>query len=187
MQGTATEGFQFRQPDGSYLMRSPFNAANRAALLPAQAARLFWRGAVAGAAAGAAARGQAINPAVVSFLNTLTLPNTVPLTYFYPASTKQQGGLLADLQVEGVDPIRESTSNTFELGYKGLLGGRILLAADVWYSKRENLITPLTITTPFIGYEQTATSAFLLPALNQFFRAAGFPAKATLVTMVPCE
>jgi outer membrane receptor for ferrienterochelin and colicins len=177
VQGTGSDGFQFRQPDGSYLIRSPFTPAalgGPAQLLPATQARLFWPAAVQVVAAQSAAAGTPLPAQLVAFLAGL---NTAPvqLTYFYPASTKQQGGLLSSLAVEGVQPIRESTSNTFEAGYKGLLGTKILLAADVWYSKHQNLVTPLTITTPFVGFDRTTTEALLLPALTQFFQAAGLP------------
>ncbi|MBW3630003.1 MAG: TonB-dependent receptor, partial [Gemmatimonadetes bacterium] len=177
VQGTGSEGFQFRQPNGGYQIRSPFTPAalgGPAALLPAEQARLFWPAAIQVVAAQSAARGQPLPAQMIAFLSTL---NTTPvqLSYFYPASTKKQGGRLSALDVEGVDRIRESTSTTFELGYKGLLGGRILLAADAWYSKREGLVTPLTITTPFVGFEQASATALLIPALTNFFRAAGMP------------
>jgi outer membrane receptor for ferrienterochelin and colicins len=178
VQGTGSEGFQFRQPDGSYRIRSPFTPTalgGPATLLPADQARLFWPAAIQVVAAQSAARGTPLPAQLIAFLAAQNA-TPVALSYFYPASTKQQGGLLSTLSVEGVDPVRESTSNTFELGYKGLLGGRILIAADGWWSKRENLITPLTITTPFVGFEQSSTVAFLLPRLTAFFQAAGLPA-----------
>lgn len=49
VQGTGKEGFSFAQPDGSYLIRSPFTAASglpTTTLLPAAQARAFWPAAV---------------------------------------------------------------------------------------------------------------------------------------------
>lgn len=146
VQGTGTDGFRFRQQDGSYLMRSPFTPeqlGGPAQLLPASAAT-FWQAAVQVAAAQ--------NPALanlVPFLQTLQ-PTAADIgsNYFNPVTGEV--GSLASLDRPDVEPIRESLQSTFELGYTGLIGGRALLAADIWYSRRSQLVTPLTIQTPFI-------------------------------------
>src|SRR5690606_1147072 len=70
---------------------------------------------------------------------------------------------------------RESTTTMIEAGYKGVIGDRLLLAADVWYSQRKNLVTPLLVQTPLIMIDAPSTAAYLVPHLTQFFQAAGFP------------
>src|SRR5690606_9708965 len=80
---------------------------------------------------------------------------------------------LSQLALPDVASIRESTSNTIELGYKGILGERVLLAADVWWAKRENLVTPLTIATPFIHLDAASATQYLTQALVPFFMGAG--------------
>ena len=59
----------------------------------------------------------------------------------------------------------------FEAGYKGVLGDRLLLAADAWYSQRKNLVTPLLVQTPLILIDGPSTGAYLVPRLTQFFQA----------------
>ena len=180
VQGTGDEGFRYRTgAGGGYQIRSPFTPTalgGSKQLLEAQQARLFWPAAIQVVAAQSAARGQPLPAQLIGFLSTLN-PSPVGLTYFHPTSGDR--GALSALNLPDVDPVRESTSNTFEAGYKGLIGNRLVLAADVWYSKRENLVTPLTITTPFVGFDQTSSQALLLPALTQFFTgaflAAGLP------------
>ena len=46
--------------------------------------------------------------------------------------------------------LRESTNETFEVGYKGLINDRFAVAADVWYQERKNFISPLVPRTPLI-------------------------------------
>lgn len=179
IQGTGGQGVRIRQPDGSYLMRSPFNQANTAALLPANAAA-FYPAALAvvrpALRAGLIENGLAAPTAdaVLGFLATLQ-PNAQQIAtgYFHPQTGAR--GLLSGFDFEGVDAMRESTSTTFELGYKGILGNRVLIAADVWQQKRNNLISPLTIGTPFIVADSASAAGYLTAALTQFFQGAGLP------------
>lgn len=182
VQGTGDRGFTLRQSDGTYRMRSPFTpllgAGNPGTLLPAGAAPFFpvaFGGIAPQVRAGLIAQGvpAAQADAIVGFIASLRPTGADIATAFsYPTGG---AGLLADLELDRIEPIRESTSNTFEVGYKGILGGRLLLAADVWYSRRQNLITPLTIATPFLLLEGTTTGAYLATQLTGFFMAAGLP------------
>ncbi|HEX6939796.1 MAG TPA: TonB-dependent receptor [Longimicrobiales bacterium] len=160
IQGTGTDGFSFRQANGGYLMRSPFTppaAGGPAGLVPADAST-YWAAVVQVLAQKAAAAGQPLDPSIVAYLSSLSPGAAISSSYLNP-STRQTGSLDAlDLEIE---PIRESTSTTFEAGYKGVLGERLLLAADFWYSTRENLVTPLTIATPFITLNGEETIGYL--------------------------
>jgi len=172
VQGTGDRGFALRQPDGTFRMRSPFSplvgAGDPGTLLPAGAAPFFpvAFGAIAPQVrAGLIAQGMSAAQAdqIVGFIGSRRpTGNDIATVYSHPTGGS---GLLANLDLDRIDPIRESTSNTFEVGYKGILGGRLLLAADVWYSKRENLVTPLTIATPFLLMEATTTGAYLTAQL----------------------
>ncbi len=161
IQGTGTDGFHFRQADDSFLMRSPFTPdgfGGPAQLVPASAAA-YWAAAVQVVAQKAAAAGTPLDPTTVSYLLGLDPSGAVGSSYYHPSTGAR--GSLADLELPDVNPIRESTTTTFEAGYKGVLAERLLVAADVWYSKRENLVTPLTIATPFITLDGTQTVGFL--------------------------
>jgi len=158
IQGTGADGFRFRQSDGTYLMRSPFTPAQfggPAQLVPANAAA-YWAAAV-----GVLQQMGAIDAATAAYLASLQPAAAAAISSnFFNPSTGAVGSLSA-LDLDKIDPIRESTTTTFEVGYKGVLGDRVVLAADVWYSKRENLVTPLTIATPFITLNPQETIAFL--------------------------
>ncbi|CAN5695490.1 hypothetical protein BH23GEM11_BH23GEM11_09910 [soil metagenome] len=167
VQGTGTEGFQFRQSDGSFLMRSPFTpsaAGGPAQLLPAQASA-FWQAAVMVAAAGAGVQNPAGDPLWGALLQMQPTAADIGSNFFNPFTVANQTGPLSALELPDVQPIRESLQSTIEIGYKGILADRALLAADVWHSRRTQLVTPLTVQTPFVTMNGQDIAAFLVPRL----------------------
>src|SRR5690606_9004736 len=121
VQGTGRDGFQSEQPDGSYLMRSPFTPGDPAALVPANAA-LCWTGAVAG--------GQA--PGAIAERTAANLPSTArwALAAVATASLRPATGkLVAAPPCSRVAPSRESAPASLEAGYRGVIADRLLLAA----------------------------------------------------------
>lgn len=176
VQGTGKEGFSFAQPDGSYLIRSPFSAAGglpTSTLLPAEQARAFWPAAVQVVAQSSP---MPLPTELIQFLSGRSAAG-VSLNYA-EARADAPHFPLSELNLQNIDPIREETSTTFEVGYKGILGNSLLLAADVWWSRRENLVTPLTRATPFIHFDAASTTQFLVQELTTFYQAAGHPAPA---------
>lgn len=165
VQGTGEDGFGFRQPDGSYLMRSPFTPGvdGPGMLVPANASA-YWRAAVQVAAASAAASGQALPPSLVQYLLGLSPTSAQVGTNFLDVNTLTSSPL-SELSLDRVEPIRESTSTTFEAGYKGIIGGRLLLAADVYQTRREDFVTPLIIQSPLVVLNGPSVAQFLVPRL----------------------
>jgi outer membrane receptor for ferrienterochelin and colicins len=169
IQGTGDAGFSFRDAGGNYQVRSPFTpfgpngTGGPGTLLPANTT-LLYPFAVEVVAAQRAAAGAPLPASLVAFLRAQTPGNAgVGLNYLDVASGGT--GALADLNLQDIDPIRESTSSTLELGYTGLLGQRLLLAADVWWSRRDDLVTPLTIQTPLLLLNGPQLGAYLVPRL----------------------
>ena len=63
--------------------------------------------------------------------------------------------------VADVDPIEPTITNTFELGYTGLLGGRLFLGVDAYFTRAEDFIGPLLVETPNVFLERTSLQAYL--------------------------
>ena len=55
--------------------------------------------------------------------------------------------------------------NTFEVGYKGLIGNRFRLSADVYSTRVENFVGPLRTVTPNVFLEPQSALAFVLNRL----------------------
>lgn len=78
------------------------------------------------------------------------------------------------LDTEGpvdIDRLRPTITNTFEVGYKGLLGDRVLLTADVYRSDIEDFVGPLKVETPTVFMEPTSVAAFLTARLTPLILA----------------
>ncbi|HSJ16096.1 MAG TPA: TonB-dependent receptor [Longimicrobiales bacterium] len=159
VQGTGTVGFTFAQPDGSYLMRSPFFQGGQDPL-PAGAVPNFYPAAVQVVATSAS-----LPAPVVDYLNShaAAIAAQVGTVYRHPATGDM--GVLADLDVPAVSPIRESTTTTFEVGYRGVLWNRLMLAGDVWWEKLEDFVTPLTTVSPLLLLNGPQLGAYLVPRL----------------------
>lgn len=76
---------------------------------------------------------QGFSPGVMGALNLSTLAIDLGVT---------------DLQ--DVDPIKQTISQTFEVGYKGILGDNVALAVDVYYAKKKNFVGALQVRTPMV-------------------------------------
>jgi iron complex outermembrane receptor protein len=73
--------------------------------------------------------------------------------------------------VRDIGPIKASFNNTYELGYKGILGSRFRLAIDAWSEKRGDVGNPAGLATPAIFFDSTSMKNFmqtaLIPAITQ--------------------
>jgi len=113
-------------------------------------------------AARAAQAGTPLPASLVAYLSNLH-PTSAQVGLNYLNAVTGQVGDLGTLALPDVKPIRESTSNTLEAGYKGILGNRVLIAADAWWSRKERLVTPLTIQTPLVLLNGPQLGAYLVP------------------------
>lgn len=52
--------------------------------------------------------------------------------------------------VSNVSPLEQTTTQTAELGYKGIFNNRLLVAVDGYYTRKENFVGPLLVETPFV-------------------------------------
>lgn len=164
IQGTGDVGFAFHDATGGFQVRSPFTPAalgGPGTLLPGSSTALFPL-AVGVLAARAAAAGTPLPASLVAYLSGLH-PTSTQVGLNYLNAVTGQVGDLASLVLPDVKPIRESPSNTLEAGYKGIIGGRVLVAVDGWWSRKESLVTPLTIQTPLVLLNGPSLGAYLVP------------------------
>ena len=156
--GVPESGFTFRRDCtggvGGLCMRSPFTPAGAgggATFVPANAAAYYPAALqvaeLGGLRAGLIASGftAAQADAVIARLRTFNATTAgvgTNLTYVTNGVTVQPD------QVQDLERLKASFTNVLELGYKGALGTRLVLAADAWYQRRENFITPASNFTP---------------------------------------
>ncbi|HEU4723054.1 MAG TPA: TonB-dependent receptor [Gemmatimonadaceae bacterium] len=198
------DGFQFRRNctggAGSLCMRSPFTpaaAGGSSTFVPANAAGYYpaaLQVALAGGLrAGLIASGMsaAAADATISRLGTFNAPTAnvgTRLTYITNNVT------VTPEQVVDLGKLKPSYTNMLELGYKGAVGKRLFLAADVWYQRRDNFTTAAQNFTPNALLDGPTLAAGLAAHLQPVLGAsapavaasvAGSLARIPLGTVVP--
>ncbi len=68
--------------------------------------------------------------------------------------------------------------NTFEVGYKGLIKDRVLLAVDAYFADVENFVGPLRVETPSVFFDPASLQAFVTARLGPLVQAGRLPAAA---------
>jgi outer membrane receptor for ferrienterochelin and colicins len=168
--------------NGGLCMRSIFTP-DSSAWVPASAASAY-RGVILGNATALAAglapkiqaglgvnapTAQAVATQLVTFLGTLQ-PTPAQmgsqLRMIAPGSPN-----LTAANVRDIGPIKASFNNTYELGYKGIIGSKMRVSVDLWREKRGDVGNPAGLATPNVFFDSTSMSnymtAALIPAITQ--------------------
>ncbi|MEW5915245.1 MAG: TonB-dependent receptor [Gemmatimonadota bacterium] len=87
-------------------------------------------------------------------------------------------------QVQDISALEASFNNTYELGYKGILGERVRLAVDLWHQVRGDVGNPAGLATPSIFFNPQSLGAYIGPAIAQALIASGVP-QAQAVQLAP--
>ena len=178
-QGVRSEtGFTFkRDADGRPEFRSPFSPL---ASLPSEAyiplddpvfTNVMWnvgRSAVMSAAlpifqAGLTAAGfqEPVIAALSDGFDTL-IPQQVTGVKNVLRSLDPQVGDFVDVEdVNNVNPLKPTITQTYEVGYKGILMNRLAFSADVYHSQIHDFVGPLVVETPNVFLEPTTLAASL--------------------------
>ncbi|MEX0599887.1 MAG: TonB-dependent receptor, partial [Rhodothermales bacterium] len=75
-----------------------------------------------------------------------------------------------------IQPLKQTVSQTYELGYKGLFNDRLLVAVDGFYVRKRNFVGPLQVESPFV----LAPASDAVIGDLQTAMAAGIEGNATL-------
>jgi iron complex outermembrane receptor protein len=81
-------------------------------------------------------------------------------------------------QVQDIAPLKPTVSNSFEVGYKSLVGNKLQVSVDGWYEKKENFTGPLIVESPTVFLDRTTTIQYLTTLLSQIMPAAQAQATA---------
>ena len=178
-QGVVAEtGFTFkRSTDGRPEFRSPFSPL---AKLPAETyiplddpvfTNVMWsvgRSAVMSAAlpvfkAGLTAGGfqEPVIAALADGFDNL-IPKQVTGVKNVLRSLDPQAGDFVDVEdVNDVTPLKPTITQTYEVGYKGILMNKLAFSADVYHSRIKDFVGPLVVETPNVFLDPTTLGASL--------------------------
>jgi iron complex outermembrane receptor protein len=187
-------GISFRDASGNVGVSTPFNATGTSAATVGGDPRTFqsvttqniYNLQVSALIAASAARGTPLPATLVGALRSFAadpLLLAIPLNQSDPiAGVRTTFDAAAFGNVPGIE---ESTTSTIEVGYKGILGDRFLLAADAWWSKHKNFTSPLITATPLILLRPEELIPYIVTRLTPAVGAAQAQAIATNLAQLP--
>jgi len=155
--GSGRTGFAWQNADGSLRgMRSPLNPGGAGQLLPADQATLWQLG------LGFAAQREPIPPDVLAILQGLT-PGAADVDIMYFDINQAAEGLrpLSALTLPDVEPIRETNTESFEVGWSGVFENVLRVSVDAYYRTQNDFISPLVVENPLLHLDQEGLEAWL--------------------------
>ena len=188
-QGVPLGGYSFaNQCPGGVESRCMYSPLNPGQAVPANAA-IFWDPVITTLLPSfASALPPALAPMLPQLAALLAAPGTQPGdpalgTVFrrFDVAAASAGAAnpfvtLAGPGVTGVPDLVPTIHNSFEVGYKGLINDRVLLAADVYRTRIENFVGSLRVETPNIFFDPASIRNFVLHRLTPLIQAGVIPA-----------
>ena len=131
-------------------MRSPW-VADRSAALPADATQA-WAGMLAALRARGGPDLTAIPAPALGTVKSVLRELDLTRGVFVDVGTDA---------VRDVPPLEPTITSTLEAGYKGLLGQRMLVSANVHYTRKKAFLGSLTLQTPTVFFDRTSLQTYL--------------------------
>ena len=117
-------------------------------------------------AADAQTAGEAATAAAIEQLPAMIPAQLEGLTNSMLKLNLQTLGFEASTGVFDVPRTKPTITQTFEFGYKGIIGRKLVFAADAYRSTVEDFVGPLAVETPNVFLDATSLTAALGPALG---------------------
>jgi outer membrane receptor for ferrienterochelin and colicins len=101
------------------------------------------------------------NPSLGYVISQMNAPTTADVPLYLAMRDPSTGSFDAVTDVADVPEVKPMISNTFEVGYKGMIGNRLLLGVDVYYSQVEDFIGPPLPETPNVFADEASLALYL--------------------------
>ncbi len=84
-----------------------------------------------------------------------------------------------------VPRIQETTHETYEFGYKGVIAEKLLVGVDIYHSKIKDFVGPLKVETPNVFLDPTTLTTYLGPRIGAgLLNPANAQLHATLIALL---
>ncbi len=100
--------------------------------------------------------GLPVDAATAGTLQALLNPELTQVSGFSPGVLATLNASTLGIELEAtrdlkdVSPLSQTVTNTFEVGYKGVINEKLLVTIDGYYTNRDNFVGPLLVETPFV-------------------------------------
>ena len=168
--GSGTGGWPLTGPDGTFeWMRSPFTpgvAGGPSQIVPADIGTMwtYWVGVIEA--------GGAIDPATAAFLRANAPSGDGEVARLTLDPNDNSVTPLASLSLPPLPSTLESNTETFEIGYTGVIGNRVSIAADVYRTTKNDFVSPLMAETPLFFLNPADLETYLTPLVGPANAAA---------------
>ena len=92
-----------------------------------------------------------------------------------------QSATVSAASLQNLQPLQASFNNTWELGYKGIIGDRLRMSVDYWYQIRPGE-PPIGLVNPWVFYDGAGLGAYLGQNIAARLIAAGMPPAQAVAT-----
>jgi iron complex outermembrane receptor protein len=179
--GTGRDGWSLQNADGSLKgFTSPFTPeqlGGRTALMEMALATQYWGAAiqVLQAQVAAGALPASLGPLLPVLAGLSPTAGDIGTMLYHPIDETLVPSDQANLAA--VPSIKESNTETFEVGWTGVMNDRVKITADVYYTKKNEFVSPLLVQTPLVTFNGEDVGAYiaqpLIQAVAQQYIAAG--------------
>ena len=107
---------------------------------------------------------QGTDPQVIAALNDMS-PTNADIARMLLDPNTQQLSPLSSTVIPDVPGIAESNTETFEVGWTGILDGRVKISADAYYMRKNDFVSPLIVQTPLLLLNGVDAGAFIAAEL----------------------
>ena len=177
--GTGPNGWSLLDADGALKgFRSPFNA-DRSAILPIEATTAFWPAALAvlQAQISAGALPATLTPLITALGGLTPGPADIGSMLFNVVNGDLVPASAASSIISPIETMQESNTETFEIGWTGIIEDRVRITSDIYYTKKNNFVSPLLVQTPVVTMNGLDVANFItvpvVTALTQALIAGG--------------
>lgn len=184
-QAPGRQGISFHDASGNVQAVTPFNGASQAATLFTPTLAGIYQNQVTALTLANPAVGS--NTGLVTYMRGLIADPAFgtgnSLALLDPLTGKRiafSNNAVAD--VRGIEP---STSETYEVGYKGLITDKLMVAADVWHAKHKNFTSPLITATPLVLLDPVKLVPYMIAKLTPLVGATQAQAIAGGLAQLP--
>lgn len=139
-------------------------------------------------AAGLKETAASINPALIPLIDS-TVANVIPSSITgvlndlrkLDLNTSSFPTTMSPSAIKNIPAVKNSVTQTYEVGYKGIIKNKLSLTADVYYTQIKDFQTPLVLVTPNVFINPTSLYGALV---NQLVANAQNPANLPYISLL---